>query len=436
LLLAWAGTAHPQLQAGNLYGQVVDKDGAPLPGVAVTLIGAGAPQVQVTNAQGQFRFLGLSPGTYDLKAELEGFATIEHPRIAVNVGRNTQIEIRLETGIEIFDEEENYAQVEVFYGTDRIERRSRVPEEKFGQERSNWSNLHLGVCRVSVPRDHRMGQIERPSIWRFEFRPDPKKHMVLLDVRPLSQPDFYLRLKGNLGKSRERELLVFIHGYNVSFANAVLRTAQLAYDLGLDGAPVLYSWPSQAVHSKYLVDETNVEWTAPHLEKFLRELAARSSARSIHLIAHSMGNRALTRALQQIAARTDRNAKPLFSEILLTAPDIDSGVFADLAKVFRRAGERVTLYASSNDEALKASKKVHGYPRAGESGLNLVVLPGVDTIDVSAVDTSLLGHSYYGDNRSVLSDVFNLLRKREPPDRRFGLRKRKKAGLPYWVFSP
>src|SRR4051794_17382365 len=100
LLLAVGGTAFAQLQTGNLYGTVTDDKGAALPGVTVTLAGQGAPQVQVTNAQGQFRFLGLGPGNYQLKAELEGFSTIDYPNIVINIGRNTQIEVKLSAAVE------------------------------------------------------------------------------------------------------------------------------------------------------------------------------------------------------------------------------------------------------------------------------------------------------------------------------------------------
>jgi hypothetical protein len=100
LLLAVGGTAFAQLQTGNLYGTVTDDKGAALPGVTVTLNGQGAPQVQVTNAQGQFRFLGLSPASYSLKAELEGFSTIDYPNIVINIGRNTSIEVKLSPAVE------------------------------------------------------------------------------------------------------------------------------------------------------------------------------------------------------------------------------------------------------------------------------------------------------------------------------------------------
>jgi len=100
LLLVAGGTAFAQLQTGNLYGTVTDDKGAALPGVTVTTTGGGAPQVQVTNAQGQFRFLGLAPGSYQMKAELEGFSTIDYPNIVINVGRNTQIEVKLSAAVE------------------------------------------------------------------------------------------------------------------------------------------------------------------------------------------------------------------------------------------------------------------------------------------------------------------------------------------------
>ena len=86
-------------QSGNLYGTVVDDKGSALPGTTITLTGVGAPQVQVTNAQGQFRFLMLSPGSYKITAQLEGFSPAEKP-VQINVGRNSEIEITLQPAIE------------------------------------------------------------------------------------------------------------------------------------------------------------------------------------------------------------------------------------------------------------------------------------------------------------------------------------------------
>jgi hypothetical protein len=100
LLLVAGGAAFAQLQTGSLYGTVVDEQGSALPGVTVTVSGAGAPAVQVTDAQGKFHFVNLSPGSYQLKAELEGFSTIEYPNVSINIGRNTAIEVTLSAAVE------------------------------------------------------------------------------------------------------------------------------------------------------------------------------------------------------------------------------------------------------------------------------------------------------------------------------------------------
>lgn len=100
LLVLSAGAALAQLQSGNLYGKVSDQTGAALPGVTVTLDTGEAPQVQVTNAQGEFRFLSLAPANYKIKAELQGFSPVEYPHIVINVGRNTNIDLTMNSAVE------------------------------------------------------------------------------------------------------------------------------------------------------------------------------------------------------------------------------------------------------------------------------------------------------------------------------------------------
>src|SRR5215203_3507010 len=95
LLLAMAVPAFAQLQTGDLYGTVSDEQGQPLPGVTVTLTGVGAPQVQQTNETGDFRFLNLYPGSYGVKAELQGFSAIDYPDINVRLGGKADLRITL-----------------------------------------------------------------------------------------------------------------------------------------------------------------------------------------------------------------------------------------------------------------------------------------------------------------------------------------------------
>ena len=325
-------------------------------------------------------------------------------------------------------EAHNYAVRRVFYATDRSVLGLGTEHLAFGPERGDGS-LTLGTCEVSIPRDHRMAALESPSIWRLEFRNDPEKHVVLLKTEQLEESAFYADVRSGLGD--ESSAFVFVHGYHVSFEDAARRTGQLAYDLQFGGASIFYSWPSFDSLPSYSADEAAVEWSAPHLRQFLQTFHAKTGAQRVHLIAHSMGNRALTRALESLGAGT---SAPLFQQIVLTAPDIDKGVFLQLADNIKKAGGRVTLYASTKDMALGASGWLHRGARAGESGEDIVVVEGIDTVDASAVDASLLGHSYFGGSRSVVGDLFTLLRKGDAPGSRFGLTPVKLGQREYWRF--
>lgn len=322
----------------------------------------------------------------------------------------------------------------VFYATDRAAAAnfSAVPpKERYGVARGR---VEYGLAEVSIPRDHVPGVLEAPSIWNFEFSEDPSRHVVLLSVQRRAGATFFKELSERVARSEGGNAFLFVHGYNVSFADAARRTAQMSYDLSFDGAAVFYSWPSQASLPGYTIDESNIEWSTAHIKQFLVDFAEKSDAKNLYLIAHSMGNRGLTRALQVLMLeRPDLRGR--FREIILAAPDVDAEVFRrDLAPALRLAGQRVTLYASSNDLALKASKEVHGYPRAGESGAGLVLMRGLDTIDASGVDESILAHSYFVESKPVIRDILNLLRHSLPAGRRDGLVPDRMPSGPFWRF--
>jgi hypothetical protein len=94
-----AVSAFAQFQTGNIYGKVVAKDGSALPGVTVTLTGVGAPQTIITDSQGNFHFLNLSPGTYSIKSELAGFGIASRTGIGVRVGANADVTLTLNPSV-------------------------------------------------------------------------------------------------------------------------------------------------------------------------------------------------------------------------------------------------------------------------------------------------------------------------------------------------
>jgi esterase/lipase superfamily enzyme len=319
--------------------------------------------------------------------------------------------------------------VRVFFATDR-----QPAGEGFGGARAQ--HLRYGQVVVSVPFSHRPGMIEAPSLWRLEFSENPRKHMVILSRRVTDEASFFASIQESVAQSERRASFLFVHGYNVSFDDAAKRTAQIAYDLDFTGAPVFYSWPSQAALEGYTVDENNVEWSQYNLKGFLRRYAQQSGADDIYLIAHSMGNRALTRAVTELFAE-EPEMRHRFKEIILTAPDIDADVFRrDLAPKLAAGCDRITLYVSDGDVALLASQKVHGgYVRVGDARAGVIVVPGIETVDASGLDTSFMEHSYFAETGSVLDDLRAMLREGLRAAQR-GLQEMQAAsGISYWKFS-
>jgi esterase/lipase superfamily enzyme len=129
-----------------------------------------------------------------------------------------------------------------------------------------------------------------------------------------------------------------------------------------------------------------------------------------------MGNRAVCEALKALSYDTASQLK--FSHLVLAAPDIDADTFREPALMLQRLSTRITLYQSSKDKALIASKAPHGNPRAGEP---ILIILGLDAIDASSIDTDFLRHSYFSDTWPLLSDIHSILFKDELPASRFGL---------------
>jgi len=325
-----------------------------------------------------------------------------------------------------------YALVRVWYATDRARIQGSTSPIQFGMERSPVS---YGYLDVSIPANHRLGDLESPSALRFEFTADPAHHVVLQSVTSLPADGFFTELGSRIEASKTRDALVFLHGYNVTFDDAARRTAQLTYDLKFPGAPIFYSWPSVGVTGAYTLDEQSIEWSQTHIKQFLADLLSNTSAERLYLIAHSMGNRALTRAfIALLRERSDLRSR--VRQIVLAAPDIDADVFVrDLAPELVSSGVATTLYASADDKALLASKAVHGYARAGDAGASVLVIPGIETVDATGADTSFIAHSYFA-SRTILSDLFYLVSEGKPAESRFGLRRVMTPKGAYWVYAP
>jgi esterase/lipase superfamily enzyme len=338
-----------------------------------------------------------------------------------------------------YKQNQGFATVRVFYGTNRAPSGDLKPALFYGRGRGD---LQYGYLNVTIPQTHQEAELETQPRWlEYTIGIDQtalRRRYVLLDqVTPLPKTEFERALHQQVADAPSKDLFIFVHGFNNTFEDAARRAAQMAYDLDFDGTPVLYSWPSQGSATAYAVDEASVGISGRKMADFLEAVVASSGAQRIHLLAHSMGNRALIEALQTfLAKRAPDKRQHLFGQIVFTAPDVDRDYFVDVLDSLRGSAERVTLYASSNDYALRSSQFLHGAPRAGSAGDVIVRLAGLDTIDMSAVPADALGHSYFAANSGAIYDIFRLLWRGDPPPQRCGMTNRKGGGsLTVWWFN-
>jgi len=301
----------------------------------------------------------------------------------------------------------------VYYGTDRNIEHESIPNEFYG---SQSADLTLGTCTVSIPPVHVQGSggVERPFMELFPE--DPEQHVVLQSVQPLGETEFIERLVANLNRADGRQAFVFIHGYNNSFADAARRTAQMAFDLDLEIVPVMYSWPSQSRIASYFYDQSEVDVTVPHLEQFLKLIRDQCRPDKLHIICHSMGSDLFKEVVQKIAVAD--GSLPI-DQIILAAPDIDERVFKEeIAPRIEGVASRVTIYVSQRDAALFFSNLANHAVRLGARAWpDLAAFLKIDQVDVTEVDTSVVGHLYYGDDSAILDDMRGVLRGTSANDR-------------------
>lgn len=346
--------------------------------------------------------------------------------------------------------------VPVFFGTDRkqVANPDRID---FGADRDR--RLHLGQAIVTVPRVKRQaGKVLRPTLFetlvlRIPEQGDPARHFTIPKngVTVMTEEQFLAAVRNhrdNAGAFKDHAF-VFVHGYNTAFDSALYRTAQIAFDLsdvaGSEadrvpfGTAFLYSWPSGGGAVDYVYDHESSRGAETHFRDFLDLVIAKTGAKHVHLIAHSLGNAVLLNVLQDY--KMPALARATISQVILAAPAIDAEEFGVIAsKIKKLITGGITLYASSNDRALSAASRLNrGRPMAGDvpSG-GPVIVAGIDSIDVSGIPTdSFWGHDRYADRRELLEDIWRLVSKGvRPPDSRSPQFKIEgKPGAVYWRYA-
>lgn len=270
------------------------------------------------------------------------------------------------------------------------------------------------------------------------------------------QKEFYRVLNRWLEQSKEKEVVVFVHGFNNDFEGAAMRLAQAWHLSGRQGVPILYTWPA-GYGSRirgYNRDRESGEFTNIHLKQLLVTLAACPQIEKVHLVSHSRGTDVASTAIRELHAEirgmtrtnplmtallpgasagadaTARKDAPLTWQILkletlvLAAPDMDLEVFVQrfFSENAIRAANRVVIYFSAKDEALALSDFLFASERRlgaisledfkPENRAVLAALPNLEVINCPV--TGYSSHSYLAEHPAALSDLILLIRDHAP----------------------
>lgn len=309
---------------------------------------------------------------------------------------------------------------EVYVATTRA--KAEEVAQVFDGRRSETASL--ARVTVSVPTVHKAGQIERPKGRTANLA----KYFTANDL--VAYPDeaaFVGALRADLARSGGRAL-VFIHGYNNLFDDAVYRTTQIVHDSGYTGVPVLFSWASGGRTVDYVYDRDSTIAARDNLEETFR-LLVKAGARRIDIIAHSMGNFLTVEALRQLAISGHRDLDGRLGDVILASPDIDVDVFKTQMRRYGKPDRPFVLLLSRDDRALSVSQiiagdrpRLGGYDKTEEiAELGLVV---VDLTEVSAGDA--MNHAKFADNPVMVKLLGEALkrgdldRSRRTPDEEVG----------------
>ncbi|MDZ5454516.1 alpha/beta hydrolase [Labrys sp. ZIDIC5] len=246
--------------------------------------------------------------------------------------------------------------VNVLVATTR--QRSETDKRDFTAKRN--FGLSYEAYTISVPPNHVAGNIE----WPKKPPGNPAVNFVVTNSAPLDQARFDAAVvKDTKGTG---EVIVFVHGYNTNYQEAVYRVAQLEKDSGFPGAVVAFAWPSLGTLTGYVADRESTTYSRDYLENTLNGLARTPGVKRIHIIAHSMGNWLAVETLRQARIRGNSAFLPKLGEIFLMSPDIDIDVFRTQLDTIGKLNQPITVAISRDDRALGFSQRLAGdVPRVG-----------------------------------------------------------------------
>lgn len=288
----------------------------------------------------------------------------------------------------------------VFVATTRA--KADEPLLVFSSKRDN--KLNFAKFDISIPSNREIGTIKYPS-----KTPNISKEFSAISVNThISEEQFINGINAALNNrpKNERQIFMFVHGYNNSFAEGLFRTAQLAHDYDIAGLAMHFSWPSAGETPLYLYDRDSVQYSRRGLERTV-ELLAKTQASSIVLFAHSMGTLLTMETLRQISLKGKTSILNRLDALVLASPDIDVDVFWEQLADIKPRPKPMIMFVHKNDQALRLSDRIRGgFPRIGQ-GAQLTRLneAGIAVLDLTNISdgNDKTNHSVFASSAELIS---------------------------------
>ncbi len=261
---------------------------------------------------------------------------------------------------------------------------------------------------LSVPPDHHPGRIERPAFGSA----DPQHHFTVMSISSLSEQDFRNQLATNISGriGSNRDVLLYVHGFNTGLDDARFRVAQVVADGRFGGVPVLFTWPASNNLFDYEAARESAAASRDALANLLKDLSEIPDVGRIHIIAHSMGTWLTMEALHERAIAGSPSLNGKLGLVMLAAPDIDLSVFR--AQLAGLDATHFSVLVSADDKALSLSRTLAGdRPRVGaldprkRSDRAVLTRLGVRIYDLSGKSDGLIDHDAYADIPDVVRSI-------------------------------
>ncbi|MEM8626883.1 MAG: alpha/beta hydrolase, partial [Pseudomonadota bacterium] len=230
------------------------------------------------------------------------------------------------------------------------------PANPFARVAERSWQINYASHTISIPTRRTPGEIA----WPDSYPPDPARHFLSVDQAVLNPASFTAQLRARAAKRDSGKVLVFVHGYNMRYQEAVYWLGQIAHDSGFSGTPILFAWPSAGKAPLYLADRESVAYSRDYFEQFLLAIAALPEVKEIDILAHSMGTWLTVEMLRQASIKGHKDFRGKLAEVILASPDLDVEVFRTQLDTIGRLRKPMTILVSGDDKALGLSRRLNG----------------------------------------------------------------------------